>query len=867
MSRARLLLVVSACAMLSLPVDGQVFQRPRAAPSRGGVLIAEPKNPPIGPLFHCGTSLFLSSGVPAKLALSGDAQWLAVADSQSLRVQEALTGKERWRVPTQMPAMALAYSTDGTIVGSADFLGLHLRDGRTGKPIRDISERQPRVAFIHFSAKSDVVATATESFGFGNSVRAWDLHTGKRLLQFTVTHNREVQIALSADGKLLACWGSSLQRGPLPDNSADKLQLWDVAKERQIREIACTGRVGAAAFLPDGKSLAISTGGNVIGLYDTATGKMHRALERQFVGGNFQLVKCSADGSVLALARAGSSVLLWDIASGKRLPASLGPMCQTQDIAFTKNRAYACGNTGAATYVWDVRSGAMPYATIGHSAAVESVAFSPDGKELISEARGAEIRRWDASTGHAEGGYFLNAESPNGADSGPWLSRISPAGKYIVCCRYDGSTARLLDPATGKKISEIGPCSPSYLLHAPIKPFSANDEVLLVPASPDPQMVAANLFDAATGKLLRSFEERGSQLVSVAVAPDREVVALLVASAAARPLRPRAYQLHVRETFSGKERFAVPLTMPYGGFNKSLVFSPDGDYLLLDTEGHLGQELFDTRSGKELGRLFSDRRFGSRFARLSPDGKTVAIPFYGDRVGHQIIQLWEVASRSLRAEFDLGNAVPNCLAFSPDGKKFAAGARDGTVVVWVLAKKSGSSTLSVDARDHLWRELASTNGELAYEAMLKLYSAPHDAVALVQANLPPVTGTPLTQEEIVRLIARLDSPRFTERVKASAELSVLGKPAEPLLRKALETSTSPEVKERVQQLLDGLTGAHFSAETLRPMRAIEILEHINSAESREVLKTFAQGAPEAALTRSAKSALERLGGLHQSVSR
>lgn len=211
--------------------------------------------------------------------------------------------------------------------------------------------------------------------------------------------------------------------------------------------------------------------------------------------------------------------------------------------------------------------------------------------------------------------------------------------------------------------------------------------------------------------------------------------------------------------------------------------------------------------------------------------------------------------------------MANCLAFSPDGKKLAAGATDGTVLVWDLAKKSQPSTLSVDARNRLWRELATTNGEQAYEAMLKLYSEPHETVALIQKNLPPVAGKSLTQEQIVRLIAKLDSPRFTERVKASAELSVVGKAAEALLRNALEKSTSPEVKERVQHLLDALTNTQFSAEALRPTRAIEILEHIDSAESRAVLKTFAQGAPEAALTRSAKQALQRLARLHQTDSR
>jgi hypothetical protein len=48
-----------------------------------------------------------------------------------------------------------------------------------------------------------------------------------------------------------------------------------------------------------------------------------------------------------------------------------------------------------------------------------------------------------------------------------------------------------------------------------------------------------------------------------------------------------------------------------------------------------------------------------------------------------------------------------------------------------------------------------------------------------------------------------------------------------------------------------------SGEELRGVRAVEALEHIGTAEAREVLQTLADGAP-ARLTREAKASLERL---------
>jgi hypothetical protein len=44
------------------------------------------------------------------------------------------------------------------------------------------------------------------------------------------------------------------------------------------------------------------------------------------------------------------------------------------------------------------------------------------------------------------------------------------------------------------------------------------------------------------------------------------------------------------------------------------------------------------------------------------------------------------------------------------------------------------------------------------------------------------------------------------------------------------------------------------------LRAVEVLERIGNAEARRVLEALAKGAPEARLTREARTSLERLLG-------
>ena len=46
------------------------------------------------------------------------------------------------------------------------------------------------------------------------------------------------------------------------------------------------------------------------------------------------------------------------------------------------------------------------------------------------------------------------------------------------------------------------------------------------------------------------------------------------------------------------------------------------------------------------------------------------------------VRLWDAATRKALRVFDWGIGPLSCLGFSPDGMLGAAGAADGTIVVW-----------------------------------------------------------------------------------------------------------------------------------------------------------------------------------------
>jgi hypothetical protein len=66
-----------------------------------------------------------------------------------------------------------------------------------------------------------------------------------------------------------------------------------------------------------------------------------------------------------------------------------------------------------------------------------------------------------------------------------------------------------------------------------------------------------------------------------------------------------------------------------------------------------------------------------------------------------------------------------------------------------------------------------------------------------------------------------------------------------------------EVRRRVSALLKDIE--HQKAvEPIQQLRALEVLEHIGTAEARGLLEDLAKGVPEARLTRETKASLARL---------
>src|SRR5262249_35817299 len=150
-------------------------------------------------------------------------------------------------------------------------------------------------------------------------------------------------------------------------------------------------------------------------------------------------------------------------------------------------------------------------------------------------------------------------------------------------------------------------------------------------------------------------------------------------------------------------------------------------------------------------------------------------------------------------------------------------------------------------------DLAATDGPRSNRAIWTLAAATEQAVSLLRERLRPAIAA--DARRIAPLLADLDSDSFATRERATKELQKMGEAALPALRKAAESGLTVEQRRRVDELMEGWAG--MTPEYLYAVRAIEVLEHIGTAEANRLLEAFARGVSEARLTREAKAALER----------
>lgn len=163
--------------------------------------------------------------------------------------------------------------------------------------------------------------------------------------------------------------------------------------------------------------------------------------------------------------------------------------------------------------------------------------------------------------------------------------------------------------------------------------------------------------------------------------------------------------------------------------------------------------------------------------------------------------------------------------------------------------------------ERIWSDLTHNDDagtRRAFQGIQQMIGAPGLAVPFLKERLKQA-ATP-DNKRIEQAIADLDSGNFGTREQATKELEALGILALPALEKKLREKDLPlEMSNRLKRLLQNLEERDLSADELRGVRAIEVLQGIGSAEAKAILEELARGPAGSRLTIDARRALHILG--------
>jgi hypothetical protein len=163
---------------------------------------------------------------------------------------------------------------------------------------------------------------------------------------------------------------------------------------------------------------------------------------------------------------------------------------------------------------------------------------------------------------------------------------------------------------------------------------------------------------------------------------------------------------------------------------------------------------------------------------------------------------------------------------------------------------------SAEGLNGAWDRLAGADGANALAAEWELFDRPAQAVALLREQLRPVRAA--DESGVRKLIAQLASAAFAERETATRALRELGDSAVEQMRAALKAGVPAEAKFRVERLLAEADATGFPpGARQREVRAIAVLERINTDDARKLLSELTKGLPNARLTHDAAAALKR----------
>jgi WD40 repeat protein/transcriptional regulator with XRE-family HTH domain len=445
------------------------------------------------------------------------------------------------------------------------------------------------------------------------------------------------------------------------------------------------GPIWSVTFSPDGTHIATASQDKTTKVWDSRSGKLLLTLVGH--SDSVNSVSYSPDGNYIATASDDHTAKVWDAATGNALLILKGHTDAVDHIVFSPDglRLVTASYDGTAK-IWDATSGKELITFSAHEDIVWDVVFSPDGNLVASSGKDGNVRLWDSHSGKEL--FTL----PVGHNATILLSVAFSQDGSRLAVGSDNVFNRVIvwDANTGQVVlqGDMGYSgTPFDLVFSPDGKLGAT--------AGENQKV--NVWDAISGKVLFTLAGHTGTINCLAFSPDGKYMATASDDGTTR----------IWEVTLPKELAYIPFVDSNGvdpthlGWGWQMDYSPDGTQLITDYMDH-DVRIWDASSGKELlklkgfeGNYYPDRTF------FSPDGKLAAAGgldlISNDKtITDRDILVWDAQTgKQIVRLVGLEGFDQISFAFSPDGTHLAGVIRDnGKIIIWDI--KSAKEWLTIE---------------------------------------------------------------------------------------------------------------------------------------------------------------------------